>query len=285
MIKAGYDFLGNMAVLKFSEKTLAREKVKFAKKLMQERPNVLTVLEKIEKVHGRLRTLKTKHLAGKKTKEALYRESGCVFKLNIDSCYFSPRLSNERLEIAGKIKPSDKVLVLFSGVAPFPIVIAKHSKCKKVVAVELGRECCKYARENVKLNKLSNVEIIQGDVRNPPSKWKLCRIPEHPENSKDNKNFPCVKKLDKLLEKNLSFDKIVMPRPQLKDSFLEYIWKFCKKNTEVYYYDFGKDAEEIIDKVLSEAKKAKKRIKIFNFKKAGEIAPYKYRWRVDFKIL
>jgi len=255
MIKAGYDFVGNVAILKFPEKTKIKEKKEFAKKILEERKNVETVLEKAEKVHGRLRTITTKFLMGKKTKEALYRESGCLFKLDVDTCYFSPRLSNERLEIAGKIEKNDSVLVLFSGVAPFPIIIAKHSKARKIVAVELGRECCKYAKENVKLNKLHNVEIIQGDV----------------------------KKLDKLIKKE-KFKVIVMPRPQLKDSFLEYIWKFTKKGTKVYYYDFGKDAEELVDKVLLEAKKARKKIKIFNFKKAGEIAPYKYRWRVDFIV-
>jgi len=256
MIKAGYDFVGNVAILKFPEKTKIKEKKEFAKKILSERKNVKTVLEKSEKVHGRLRTINTKFLLGKKTKEALYCESGCLFRLNVDSCYFSPRLSNERLEIAGKIKKNDNVLVLFSGVAPFPIIIAKHSQAKKIVAVELGRECCKYAAENVKLNKLHNVEIIQGDV----------------------------KKLDKLIKKE-KFDAIVMPRPQLKDSFLEYIWEFAKKGTKVYYYDFGKDAEEIVDKVLLEAKKSKKEIKIFNFKKAGEIAPYKYRWRADLQVM
>lgn len=254
MIKAGYDFVGNVVILKFPEKTKIKEKKEFALKILGERKNVETVLEKVDKVHGRLRTITTKYLAGKKTKEALYRENGCLFKLNVDSCYFSPRLSSERLEVAGKINKNDNVLVLFSGVAPFPIVIAKHSQAKKIVAVELGRECCKYALENVKLNKLYNVEIIQGDV----------------------------KKLDKLVTGK--FDVIVMPRPQLKETFLEYIWKFTKKGTKVYYYDFGKDAEEIVDKVLLEAKKARKKVKIFNFKKAGEIAPYKYRWRADFIV-
>lgn len=258
MIKAGYDFFGNICILKFPDKTTGKDKQEFAKKVLAERKNVSIILEKTEKVSGRLRTIKTRFLAGKKTKEALYRESGCIFKLNVDSCYFSPRLSNERLEMAGKIKTNDRVLVLFSGVAPFPIVIAKHSKPKKIVAVELGRECSKYALENVRVNKVvDRVEIIRGDVR----------------------------RIDKLLEKNIKFEKIVMPRPQLKDSFLKYVWKFCKKNTEIYYYDFGRDATLIVNRVLSEAKEAGKNVRVIGFKKAGEIAPYKYRWRVDLKIL
>ena len=257
MMKAGYDFLGNIAILKFKNEK-EKEKKEFAKKLMKERKQVSTVLEKVERVKGKLRTIKTKHVLGKKTKEALYRESDCVFKLNIDSCYFSPRLSNERLEIAARVKQNDRVLVLFAGVAPFPIIIARHSKARRIVAVELGKECCRYARENVRLNKvLDRIEIIQGDV----------------------------KKLDKLLGKDIRFDRIVMPRPQLKETFLRYIWKFCKKNTEIYYYDFGKDAEEIIERILKEARKARKKIRITGFKKAGEIAPYKYRWRADFRMV
>ncbi len=255
MIHAGYDFLGNICILKFDKKAKLKEKKEFAKKILMERKQVTTVLEKSEKVHGRLRTLKTKHLAGKKTKEAIYRESGCTFKLNVETCYFSSRLSNERLEIANKIEDGDDVLVLFSGVGPFPIVLAKHSEAKKITAVEIGRECCKYALENVRLNKVYNLDVVQGDV----------------------------KRLDKLISGK--FDKIVMLRPQLKDTFLKYVWKFCKKGAWIYYYDFGDNAEKIIDKVLGEAKAAKKKIKIFNFKKAGDIAPYKHRWRIDFRVL
>jgi len=249
-----YDVLGNIAIMKFDGEKVS-EKKKIASNLMDERKNITTVLEKIDKVKGRLRTIKTRFLAGKKTKEALYRENGCLFKLNVETCYFSPRLSNERIEIAGRVKKEDRVLVLFAGVSPFPIVIAKRSGAK-VVSVELGRECCKYGKENVKLNKLvGKVEVIQGDVKN----------------------------LGKLIKKE-KFDKIVMPRPQLKDTFLKYIWKFCDEDCEIYYYDFGKDPEEIIKKVENEAKKSGKKIKIFNFKRAGDIAPFKYRWRLDFKL-
>lgn len=248
--------VGNIAILKFPDGTSKKDKKREAEKLMKEHRNISTVLEKKEKVKGRLRTIKTSFLAGKKTLKSVYNESGCKFKLDIEKCYFSPRLSGERLEIAEKIKKTDKVLVLFSGVAPFPIVIAKKTGAS-VVSVELGRECCKYALGNVKLNKLvDKIKVIQGDV----------------------------KRLDRLIEKKLKFDVVVMPRPQLKDTFLEYIWKFCKKGTRVYYYDFGKDELEILQKIEKEAENAGKRIRIINFKRAGDIAPYKYRYRADFIV-
>ena len=64
-------------------------------------------------------------------------------------------------------------------------------------------------------------------------------------------------------------------------------FKVSKKNTKIFYYDFCKEDEVdlIIEKIKDEAKKAKKKIKILQTKKAGEIAPYRMRVRVDFKII
>jgi len=253
-----FDRMGNIALVKFSDRTKAKDKKQFAGRLLKQNKSITTVLEKIGKFKGRLRKQKTKHIAGKKTKEALYRENGCVFRFNVDSTYFSPRLSNERKEIAGKIKKGEKVLVMFAGVSPFPIVIAKNSKTEKVVSLEINREANKYAKLNVELNKLkSKVEVIQGNVKNVSKK---------------------------LREK---FDVIVMPRPQLKDSFLKEAFSLSKKGTRIHYYDFCKHDEkkEVLEKIKTEAKKARKKIKILKIKNAGEIAPYKFRVRVDFRVL
>src|SRR3989344_8404994 len=196
---ANYDLLGNVAIVKFPEEMKSMEKKKFAKELLKQHKQVKTILEKKGKFSGRLRIQKTKFLAGEKTKEIIYRENGCVFRLNADTCYFSPRLSTERKELASKIKKGESVLIMFGGVAPFAIVMAKNSNPKKIISVELGRECCKYAKENVKRNKLNNVEIVQGDVR---------------------------KVVPSLREK---FDRIVMPRPNLKDNFLDAAFSAVKK--------------------------------------------------------
>ena len=59
-----------------------------------------------------------------------------------------------------------------------------------------------------------------------------------------------------------------------------------KKGTRIYYYDFCKvdEIKDIKEKILREAKKHKKKIKILNIKPAGEIAPYTIRIRVDFQV-
>lgn len=249
-----YDIIGEIAVMKFEKGTNNKEKKKLAEKLLKQN-NIRTVLEKTEKIKGKLRTYKTKFLAGKKTTETVHKENNCLFKLDVASCYFSPRLSNERKEIAGKIRKNDKVLVMFAGVAPYSVVIAKLAKPKKVVSVELGKKCCKYAKENILLNRLDNVEIIQGDVK---------------------------KKIPRMKEK---FDVIVMPRPQLQDSFLKEAFSVSKKGTRIFYRDFGADVGKILERVYKESKKFRKNIKVERVKKAGEIAPFKFRWMIDFKIV
>ena len=135
-----YDVLGNIVILKFPSSTKKTEKIKVAKQLLKERKSVKTILEKSEKVSGRLRTLKTKYLAGEKTLIAEYIENGCKFKFNVETCYFSPRLSNERKIIFKQVKKDERVLVMFAGVGPFSISIAKNSKALEVTSLELGKE-------------------------------------------------------------------------------------------------------------------------------------------------
>lgn len=255
-----FNILGNIAVVNFSDDVGLKDKKDFAKKILKERHNIKTVLEKCGKISGRLRKIKTKYLAGEKNKEVLYKENNCIFRFNIDTTYFSPRLSNERRGVASLIKKNEKVLVMFAGVGPYSICIAKNSGAE-VYSNEINREANKYGELNIKLNNLRNkVILIPGDI----------------------------KRISKMLEKQKQkFEVIVMPRPQLKDSFLQQAFKLSKKGTRIFYYDFCKieDKEKIIEKIKSEAKKAKKKIKILKIKSAGEIAPYKIRIRVDFKIV
>ena len=253
-----YDNYGNIAVVRFPENLGIRDKKRFAEKLLKEQKGIKTVLEKKERIKGRLRKLSTNYIAGENTKEVLYRENGCIFRFNIDKTYFSPRLSNERKEIASKIKKNELVLVMFAGVAPFSIVIAKLSKAKKVFSNEINREANKYAELNIKLNKVKNkIELINGDI----------------------------KRVAKTLKQK--FDVIVMPRPQLKETFLKEAFSLSKKKTRIYYYDFCKtdETDSVIEKIKKETEKAGKKIKIQKIKAAGDIAPYKIRLRVDFQII
>ena len=255
---SSYDVLGTVAVVRFPLDFKKTEKKKFAEQLLKKQKAIKTVLEKKGKIKGRLRKISTIYIAGEKTKEALYKENNCVFRFNIDKTYFSPRLSNERKEIAEQIKKGEEVLVMFAGVAPLSIVIAKNSKAKKVVSNEINREANKYAKLNIELNKVKDkVELLPGDIK---------RV------------------ADKIKEK---YDVIAMPRPQLKETFLKQAFKLSRKGTRIFYYDFCKIDEKnlIVEKIKQEAQSARKKIKVLRIKHAGEIAPYKIRLRVDFQVV
>lgn len=264
-----FDVLGNIAIVKFLRGTKSLDKKKFANKILKNHKSITTILQKTGKFKGRLRKQVTKHVAGKKTKEVLYKENGCVFRFHVDKTYFSPRLSNERKEISKLVKSGNNVLVMFAGVAPYSIVIAKHSRANKVYSNEINREANKYAVLNVELNKVKDrVVLLNGSVKGVANKIENGLIV-------NNKKIPP------------KFDIIVMPRPQLKDSFLREAFLLSKKGTKIFYYDFCKEDETnlIVGKIKSEAKKYRKKIKILKTKKAGEIAPYKIRVRIDFKIV
>jgi len=254
---ADYDILGNIAILKGEGKT-KEQKLLQAKELIK-KPGISTVLEKATNVHGRLRTIKTKYLLGKKTKVAELRENGCIFRFDVESCYFSPRLSNERQIISTKCKKSDRVLVMFAGVGVFPVVIYHYIKPKEIVGVELGRECCKYFEKNLTINKIpaGKIKVIQGDVK---------------------------KKINNSLGK---FEVVVMARPNLEESFLKWGLTPSKRSTRLFYYGFCKDdmVNEMVEELIKEAKKLKRKIKVVSITPAGEIAPFKHRYRVEFKVM
>lgn len=260
IVAKGYDVIGNICVVKFDRDVKSCDKKKWGERFVNEHNSVRTIVEKIGKFSGRLRTNKTKYVFGEKTKEVLYKENGCVFRFNVDSCYFSPRLSSERKEISEMVKKGENVLVMFGGVAPFAIIIAKNSKAGGVVSVELGKECNKYAVENVRRNKLvGKVEIVGGDVRKVIGRGK------------------------KVSQK---FDRIVMARPNLKDSFLDVAFSIAKAKGVIHYYGFYDEDEvdKMKEMIIEEAKKARKKVKILRVNKAGDIGVKKFRFRADVRV-
>jgi len=268
MRKPTYDLIGDIAILKFDRETSKNEKIKFAEEFLSKEKHIKTVLEKTDRTKGRLRTIKTKFLSGENKKITTHLENSCRFKLNVDETYFSPRLSNERKLLAEEItkkgtKTKNKILVLFAGVAPFPIVIAHFLRTSKKKAIlvsnELNRKASKFAEENVKLNRLQDyIKVVQGDA----------------------------KKIDILVKKNklpTKYDFIMMARPNLKETFLKETLKVAKKGTIIYYHGFGTQ-EKVLEEVNKDLKKAKAKTSKIEIRKAGEIAPHEYRWLISFMI-
>lgn len=255
-----FNVLGNIALVNFPDEYKISEKNKFAKDLLKKHKAITTVLEKSGNFKGRLRKQETKWLAGEKTKEVLYRENGCLFRFNVDETYFSSRLANERMEVCKFVKPNDEVLVMFAGISPFPIVVAKNTKVKKIYSNELNKKANEYGEINIKKNKVQDkVELVPGDIKKVALKLKA-----------DKKTF----------------DLIMMTRPNLDETFLKEAFTLSRDGTRIYYHAFCHvdDKEKQVEIIKSEAKKHGFDTRILNTKDIGDIAPGKVRFRIYFKV-
>ncbi|OGM02905.1 hypothetical protein A3K72_03630 [Candidatus Woesearchaeota archaeon RBG_13_36_6] len=253
-----FDIIGNIAIIGIPEELKPKQYI-IAKAVLDSNKNIKTVLKKADIHKGEFRIQKLSYLVGKRTKETIYKENNVQLKLNVEKVYFTPRLSTERKRIYQLVKAGEEVLVMFSGVAPFCIVIAKNSKLRIVYGIEINPNAHKYALENVKLNKLGDkIRLYKGDVR---------------------KVVPNLKK---------RFDRILMPLPKTGEDFLDIALKASKKGTTIHFYDFSQEKdfpEQSIGKIEGACKKARKKFKVLHSTKCGAYAPYVYRVCIDFQII
>jgi tRNA (guanine37-N1)-methyltransferase len=163
-LRSSYDILGSVAVINDLNMSLERAAV-VAGEIMARHSAVKTVLLKRGEVSGDERVARYVVVAGEPVTETLYRESGCLFRLDPTKVFFSPRLAGERLRVASQIDREEKVLDMFAGVGPFSIVIARKHPSATVYAVEKNPEAYRYLCINVELNKLvGRVTPIHGDA-------------------------------------------------------------------------------------------------------------------------
>jgi len=253
---SSYDVVGDVAIVEIPTILEKKEKI-IGEAIMKINKHIKVVCKKAGIHRGIYRRQKLKIIAGERRKTTIHRENKVLIKLHLEKVYFSPRLSTERLRIAKQIKPGEEVLVMFSGVAPYCLVIAKNSEAKIVYGVEINPVAHKYAEENVKLNKLSDrIKLYLGDVR--------MVVPE-------------LKK---------KFDRIVMPLPLGGENFLDVALSAIKKKGTIHFYDFKDESgfEIAKKKVIDACKKAKKKCKILRLVKCGQIAPRTYRVCIDFEV-
>lgn len=218
-----------------------------AKKLLKV-SNTKVVLRKIGIHHGEFRTQDLEFVAGEKRKETIHKENEVSMKLDVEKCYFSPRLSTERFRIASLVKENEKVLVLFSGVGPYPLVIAKHTKAKLVVGVEKNPIAHEYAVFNCR--KFGNIKLYNEDALN--------------------------------FESDEKFDRVLMPLPKSAENFLDIALKLVKKKGIIHFYDFLEE-KDIPEKALEKIRKKVKKFEVLRVVKCGQYAPGRYRVCVDFK--
>lgn len=252
-----FDIVGDIAIIEIPPSLAKREK-EISSAIMSVHRNIRVVLRKMGAMSGVYRIRKLKVIGGEKRTRTLYKEHGCRLMVDLAKMYFSPRLSSERERIAKLVKDKEKVLVLFAGCGPFPIVIGKKHPRASIVGIELNPDAVAYMKENISLNSLSNVRAVEGDVRNI--------VP---------------KKFQKFA------DRILMPLPKGAEEFLDIAFAGAKKGCIVHFYCFAPEEDPFshgVKKIKDTAKKEKRKIRILLKKIVRPFAPRIVQSVIDFKV-
>ena len=106
---------------------------------------------------------------------------------------------------------------MFTGIAPFPIMIAKYAKPKIIYAFDKNKNAIKYAKENIKINNvLDKVELVCTDALN---------IPQY------------------LKERNVKVDRIIMNLPFSSFNFFSKALQIIKNEGVIHYYEMLTDED------------------------------------------
>jgi tRNA (guanine37-N1)-methyltransferase len=148
-----FDVIGDIAIIKLpNDNTVNAQKV--ANQIMAIYKGLKTVFVQKSPVLGDFRVRKLKLVAGENKTSTKYKESGCVFAVDVEKCYFSPRLLFERSRISRLVNCGETVVNMFAGVGCFSILIAKTVNQTKVFSIDVNPTAVRYMEENVRLNRV-----------------------------------------------------------------------------------------------------------------------------------
>ena len=134
--------------------------------VMKRHKNVKAVFAQVTDVQGDYRLRGLTHVAGEKRTCTVHKENGCSFKVDVETCYFSPRLSGERTRTAKLVHPGETVVNMFAGVGCFSIVIAKHVHRTRIYSIDANPDAVQFMSENIRLNRVyGNVVPILSDAK------------------------------------------------------------------------------------------------------------------------
>jgi tRNA (guanine37-N1)-methyltransferase len=204
-IETGIDVIGDIAIVKLGDEAKDAGPA-VGRAIMAAMKNVKAVFDQEGGLEGDFRLRRLRHLAGEERTLTLHRENMLRFKVDVEKCYFSPRLSTERARVADLVQEGELVLNMFAGVGPYSITIAKRKRVE-VYSNELNEIAYRLHLENNRLNKVeSRMHMSRMDALELPASLE-CR-----------------------------FDRILMPHPSQSNRFLGAAAQLLKKGGWIHYY-------------------------------------------------
>ena len=256
LVRRSFEIIGDIVIIDIPDEVYHLKDL-IVDAILKKHKHVKTVLRKTGEVEGVYRVAKYEIVYGKET-ETIVKEHGCRFLVDPTKVYYSVKLSGERERIAKLVKDGERVLVMFAGVGPYAIVIAKLANPAEVIGIELNPKAVEYFEKNIKLNKVdSKVKVYKGDVKEV---------------------------LPKLEGK---FDRILMPSPYLAENFISTLRGKIRKGGYVHYYTLAgrEEEDEILPKKVKDLfKEHGIEVEVENIRACGNYAPYVNRYVLDLRI-
>lgn len=98
--------------------------------------------------------------------QTVHSEHGCSFLLDLSQVMWAAGNKGEKLRLLRQVRKGETIIDMFSGIGYFSVVLAKHSKAKKIYAIDINPVAVEFLRRNAIMNGVaSKIEILQGDCR------------------------------------------------------------------------------------------------------------------------
>ncbi len=252
----GYEVIGDIVMLVVGDK-YAQQGPVIAREIINSCPQVRIVGQKTKGYHGEYRTVALKKLAGYGDFSTIHKEFGLKLHVEPDKVYFSPRSGNERNRVTRQVTPGERILVMFSGVGPLPIMMGLHSKASEIIGVEKNPYAHKLATKNLQANGgVENVWFYEGDVREI--------VPG-------------------LIGQ---FDRVVLPLPFSGELFLTLALQKLRRRGVLHFYDVQRQGEFRLAelKVLTACQAERREVTSSAIAPCGHVGTRKYRICVDARI-
>lgn len=254
-----FDIVGDIAILIIPASLEKREHV-IAQAVLESNQRIKVVVKRDGNYEGEFRTISLKVLAGENRKKTIVTEFGVRLQLNLEKVYFSIRSGAERRRVASLVEDGEDVLVLFSGIAPYPLILAKFSGAMSITGIEKNPTAHRYALTNLQLNKrLKNITLLQGDAQ---------------------------RLLHDFAKQQRHFDRILMPLPTAGAPFLSKAIQILKPSGRLHYYDMQKTDffDNSRQKVIDSATCLERKVAESTIVKCGHCGPRTYRICIDCTI-
>lgn len=251
-LRTSFDTIGDIVILEIPRDLQDKKQIigdaafKFTKRR--------SIFMKKSAVKGTIRIRDLEFLSGVDDSVTIHKEHGARLKLDVREVYFSPRLATERKRVMESVNEGEKILDMFCGIGPFPIVIARE-KDVEITAVDINESAIKYLDENIRLNKLKGqIKTYCGDARKFSDEFKT------------------------------KYDRIIMNLPGLAYTFLDVAVNLIEDNGIINYYEFSNSYEQGIKRITDAANEVGKKVEIINCRKVKSTSPGEWHVAIDAKI-